>query len=741
MNRIIFSLFILLGLFSCSSSNNIIDGGKSNYKIFVSNNASRTEQYAAAELQQYLFKISGYQLPIVSRSDVQEELIYVGFQEAPESLLSGVDPQDFGSEEYIIRSANNQLLIAGGEPRGTLYGVIGYLSDHLDCRWYTKEVEKIPQTKTISLPAINDRQKPAFEYREAWYHEAYQTDWAIHNRLNPSLVPIPDSLGGSYIAYPFVHTFYSMVPPGQYFKQHPEYFSEVNGKRVGKDAQLCLTNPEVVKIATESVLGWIKDHPEASVFSVDQNDGLGYCECRKCKALDDAEGSHSGTLLHFVNQVAESVAKVYPDVKLQTLAYAYTEIPPKTLRPAPNVTIRLCHYNYCSAHPIGVCSSHQVFVDRLNQWKTISSGISIWDYFTDYSRYLMPFPNFEPVKHDLKFYKDHGVTGIFAQGSNMPSQGGSEFSTLRAWVFSQLMWNPERDGEALVNEFVEAVYGPSAQPVKDYIRLLHDQVKPDSVYFSIYAEPGEVNYLTPETIRAADSLFQLAFQKAGNDISLNKRLELAYLPVLYTKVYFYGAGAFDFMNGKSREEVVDQFKRIISENKITRIAEQADNGNIEKLLATAEGNQTFYTDWWIVGPFDNETKRGLITTYEPEKKFDTSAIMEGKGGAPIQWRRYDNPNAGFIDFAHLFDPSENVVAYARRTVMMPEAKKVRFGIGSNDGVRVWVNGKLVLDRQVGRRARVNDDIITVALQKGDNDILVKVDQLKRGWGFYFTELE
>lgn len=741
MNRIIFSLFILLGLFGCSSSNNIIEGGKSNYKIFVSNNASQAGQYAAAELQQYLFKISGCQLPVVNHADAQEELIYVGFHEAPEALLSGIDPQDFDKEEYIIRSKGKQLLIAGGQPRGTLYGVIGYLSDHLGCRWYTQDVIKIPKKSTIAMEASDDRQQPAFEYREAWYREAYQPDWAIHNRLNPSMVPIPDSLGGSYIAYPFVHTFYSMVPPEQYFKQHPEYFSEVNGKRVGKDAQLCLTNPEVVKIATESVLGWIKDHPEASIFSVDQNDGLGYCECKNCKALDDAEGSHSGTLLHFVNQVAESVAKIYPDVKLQTLAYAYTEIPPKTLRPAPNVTIRLCHYNYCSAHPIGVCSSHQVFMDRLNQWKAISSGISIWDYFTDYSRYLMPFPNFEPVKHDLKFYKDHGVTGIFAQGSNMPSQGGSEFSTLRAWVFAQLMWNPERDGEALINEFVEEVYGPAAGEVKSYVNMLHDQVKADSVYFSIYAEPGEVNYLTPETIRISDSLFQIAFQNAGNDTLLYKRLELAYLPTLYTKVYFYNAGAVDYMNGRSRDEVLDQFTRIVAENRITRMAEQADNGNIEAFVKSAASNQLFYKDWWIIGPFDNENQKGLTMVYEPERSFDTSSLLKGKNGMSVRWRRYDNPNSGYIDFAGQFEPSENVVAYARRTVNLDQAKNVKFGVGSNDGVRVWVNGKLVLDRQVGRRAQVNDDIITVALQKGDNDILVKVDQLKRGWGFYFTELE
>lgn len=740
MSRIVFSFFVLLGLFGCSSSHYVVDGGTSNYKIFVSNNASPAEHYAAAELQEYLFKISGCQLPIVHDAGAQEELIYVGFQETPEWLLNGIDPQDFDKEEYIIRSKGKQLLIAGGQPRGTLYGVVGYLSDHLGCRWYTRDVVKIPKKTTIAMEVLDDRQQPAFEYREAWYQEAYQTDWAIHNRLNPGTV-IPDSLGGGYVTYPFVHTFYQMVPPEQYFKQHPEYFSEVNGKRVGKDAQLCLTNPEVVKIATESVLGWIKDHPEAAIYSVDQNDGLGYCECKNCKALDEAEGSHSGTLLHFVNQVAAAVAKAYPAVKLQTLAYAYTEIPPKTLRPAPNVTIRLCHYNYCSAHPIGVCSSHQVFIDRLNQWKAISSGISIWDYFTDYSRYLMPYPNLEPVKHDLKFYAENGVKGIFAQGSYMPSQGGSEFSTLRAWVFAQLMWNPNRDGAALINEFVDEVYGNASPQIKEYISMLHEQVKPDSAYFSIYAEPGEVNYLTPETIRISDSLFHIAFRNSGDDSALFKRLELAYLPTLYTKIYFYNAGAVDYMNGRSRDEVLDQFTRIVAENKITRMAEQADNGNIEAFVESAASNKLFYTDWWIVGPFDNENQKGLTMVYEPERNFDTSSVLKGKSGISVRWRKYDKPNSGYIDFAEQFEPSEDVVAYARRTVHLEHAKKVKFGVGSNDGVRVWVNGKLVLDRQVGRRARVNDDIITVALQQGDNDILVKVDQLKRGWGFYFTELE
>lgn len=731
---------LLCFLYSCSPVNNIISNGQSDYKIFVSSAASAPEKHAAELLRQYLLKITGCNLPVTHKVNPQDNCIYVGFNEAPASLLGNINPQQFANEAYIIRPHGKRLLIAGGQTRGTLYGVIGYLSDHLGCRWYTKDVVKVHKRKSIPFPGKDDRQQPAFEYREAWYKEAYNATWAMYNRLNPAMHPLPDSLGGSYISYPFVHTFYNMVPPGKYFAEHPEYFSEVNGKRVGSDAQLCLTNPEVVQIASATVLGWIKDHPEASIFSIDQNDGMGYCECARCKALDAAEGSHSGTLLHFVNQVAAAVGKVYPQVKLQTLAYAYTEIPPKTLRPADNVTIRLCHYNYCSAHKIGGCKDHEPFIERLDQWRAIAQRVTVWDYFTDFNRYLMPFPNFETMKHDVKFYADRGVKGLFAQGSNMPSEGGSEFSTLRAWVFAQLMWNPQRDAQALINEFAENVYGAASDYINAYIQLLHEQVKPDSVYFSIWSEPGEVNYLGPGTIRKADSLFALARRAAKADEQLLKRVDLAYLPVLFTKLYFHTIGGSDYVSGEEAAEVLAQFKRITSENKITRIAEGDEYGNLDKFIQAAGLSQQFYTNWWVIGPFDNENLEGLVTAFAPEQGFDTTKTITGKNGLNVQWMRYDGHAGGYIDLAKIFDPSESVVAYARRTIMADSAKNVQFGVGSNDGVRVWVNGSLVLDRQVARRAQVNEDRITVPLRKGENDILVKVSQLKRAWGFYFTEI-
>ena len=201
-------LFVNIIMSGCSKKIDLIKNGISEYSIFISENAAPAEKYAVQEFQNIIKQISDRELPITKAVKPNAKIIYIGFDGIPESLISGLNVSEFGNEEYIIRTVGNDLLIAGGKPRGTLYGVIGFLSDHLGCRWYTKDVYKIPQKADVTFGNIEDRQKPTFEYREAYYPEAHEAEWAMHNRLNPAIRPLPDSLGGSYKIYPFVHTFY-----------------------------------------------------------------------------------------------------------------------------------------------------------------------------------------------------------------------------------------------------------------------------------------------------------------------------------------------------------------------------------------------------------------------------------------------------------------------------------------------------------------------------------------------------
>jgi len=739
-------VFIVVFGTQCTSKSGklvLVENGKSDYRIYLSDNAVLAEKHAASELQKYIYEISACKLPITNKYQESVKHIFVGFKNVPEILLQGIDVNSFGMEEFIIKTSSKDIIIAGGKPRGTLYGVIAFLTDEFGCRWYTPDFNKIPKTKDIIVNAIDKRDKPAFEYREAWYKEAYNTEWAVHNRLNPSIVPIPDSLGGSYITYPFVHTFNALVPPEKYFEKHPEYFSLINGKRKAErhGTQLCLTNPDVLKIATQTVFRWIKEHPKANVFSIDQNDGYGFCECEKCKAIDDAEESHSGTIINFVNHIADTIAQTHPDLRIQTLAYVYSEVPPKNIKPRPNVTIRLCHYEYCCAHAIEQCESHQVFRERLQAWSKIANQITIWDYFTDFNHYLVPFPNFESLKNDVRFYADNNCIGLFAQGCNVPQKGGGEFASLRAWVFARLMWNPYQDAQVLIDEFVENVYGSAAPFIKTYIDLLHEKVKPDSVYFSIYAKPTDGGYLTPDVVQESVNLFKQAEAASANDPDLLKRVELAGLPILYTQLYFYSIGGKVYLSQTDMEATLNKFQRIIKESNITRFAEGKERGDVQAFINRVKNVNKYITNWWIIGPFDNPNANGLNIKYPPETEFDTEKSYVGKNDHSILWKYIENKESGYMDFIKLFDDPNDGVAYARTTMELKQAGKIKIGVGSNDGVKLWINGKLVHNNQTARKAEPNQDILTINLKKGKNDILIKIDQTGGGWGFYFTVLE
>jgi hypothetical protein len=733
-----FSFFLAIILTGCHQPNYLVLDGVSEYSIYVDPGASKPEHFAAFLLQAHLKKISACKLPVVHEIIPGKANIYIGFQGLPDDLSQTISDTSLPEEHYIIKSDGRDLILAGGGKRGSLYAVIGYLSDHLQCRWYTRTVHKIPAKDKILLKKTDEYHQPVFEYREAWFHEAYDRDWAVLNRLNPSIRPIPDDMGGSYITYPFAHTFDRLVPVDEYAETHPEYFSEINGVRQKALSQLCLTNPDVLKIATARVFQWIEEHPYADIISVDQNDGEGYCECEHCKAIDDAEGSHAGSLLYFVNQIADTLAMTHPSKKIQTFAYHYTEEPPKNMRPRDNVTIRLCHYDYCSAHHLEGCEDHQTFTGRFEKWSRIAKRISVWDYYTDFSHYFIPFPNFETFKHDVQWYADRNVKGMFMQGNNVPDNGGGEFSELRAWVFAQLMWNPYQDAQALIDEFVDHVFENAAPYIHDYIKLLHDFVKNDhGHHFNIWSQPSQMRYLNPDIINTAEKLFRQAMQAASGKPDLLERVELAYLPVLYTKLYFYSIGSRLFLMEDKMPETLDHFKKIIERHNIRSYAET--HGDIEKFIERVAFSGKYHTSWWLAGPFDNTNLKGLSTVYGPEKQFNLSEGFSGKNGVQVNWQQYDDPSSGYIDFTGIFDPNIYTVAYASKTIRASEEKKAKFGIGSNDGVRVWINGKLVLDRPVSRKAEPNQDIIEVSLRQGDNNILVKVDQLELGWGFYFTE--
>ncbi|HTS60389.1 MAG TPA: DUF4838 domain-containing protein, partial [Candidatus Acidoferrales bacterium] len=507
----------------------------SGYAIVIGTEASPSERHAAEEMQSFLEQISGARLPI--STEAHPRMVLVG-DSAPLRALKVVIPyRELGPEGFVLKTAGPHLVIAGGKLRGSMYGVYTFL-EKLGCRWFAPGVSRIPHTPTITLPPIDEMQKPAFEYREPYFSEAADRDWAARNKVNGVLMKLDASTGGRVQYYPFVHSFNTLVPPEKYFRDHPEYFSLIDGKRRAERSQLCLTNPDVLRVGVESVERWITEHPEATILSVSQNDWSGWCECDNCRRVEQEEGgSHSGPLLRYVNALAAEIEKKHPDKLIDTLAYQYTEDPPAKARPRPNVRIRLCPIGVCEAHPYGQCPYSAYFMKNLNAWSKITDRLYIWHYNTNFAHYLLPFPDFDELAADIPMYKEHGVVGLFMEGA-VTAGGGAENAELRSYVMAKLLWDPRTDFKRAVDEFHQAFYGRAAPAMLEYFELMQRQVRRppggQGSHLWIYDSPG-APYLNTDFIDKAAELLGHAEALAEND-TVRVRVRKARLGIDYVRL-------------------------------------------------------------------------------------------------------------------------------------------------------------------------------------------------------------
>ncbi len=552
--------------------------GASAYQILLSAQASPPEKYAASQLQEMIGSICGARLPIEHthrNSTAPSKTILIGDNPLLQQLGIDLASHALGPDGFLIKSVGETLVIVGGQPRGTLYGVFSFLEEYLGCRWYTPQATFIPRMESIELPAIEDRQNPLLECRETLWNAPMDGDWAARHKLNGHFIDLKAHHGGQIKWAHFVHTFNLLVPPEEYFESHPEYYSLVNGQRTAYQAQLCLTNPDVLQISIERVKEWLREDPTANVVSVSQNDWYSPCECDSCWAIDESEESHSGSVLYFVNQVADAISQEFPHVAICTLAYQYTRKAPKIVRPLPNVIIRLCSIECCFAHPQEKCPHNRSFIDDIQAWSKICNRIYIWDYVTEFGHYISPFPNLYALQPNIRFFLRHGVKGLFEQGPGTTS----EFAELRAYLIAKLLWNSDINVDATINDFLQGYYGKSSAPLmRAYIDLINVKAYEGDIHFHVWT-PLNRQFFTLDLVQKATELLQQAATQA-EDATIRRRIELAQLPIDYVKIVL------SLVQGEERRWIISRFFKVATREGIREIREGSPMHEFRKNIST-----------------------------------------------------------------------------------------------------------------------------------------------------------
>lgn len=457
------------------------------YQIVLSPDATEQEQYAASELRYYLERMTSAIFTVTT--EPSEKMIAVGTAAAQ----LGIADDSLGADGFIVRTVGSKVGILGGK-RGVIYGVYEFL-EALGCRFFSANCEKIPTRPELELPEINTRQVPVLEFRDHNYYEFTQYPrFAVKSRINGFFAPIKEKFGGHVSYAVFCHSFNYLVPPEVYGKDHPEYFALVDGKRYVEPErnQLCLTNPEVLEIAIESARRALRENPQAKIMSITQNDWDGHCECEACRKIDEEERSPAGTMLRFVNAIAERLEPEFPDVVFDTFAYIYTRPVPAITRPRHNVCVRLCSIEACFAHPFETCDddsrsvtrpdgSKSSFITDLTDWGKCCNRMYIWDYTTCFAHYPSPHPNWRVLQPNMRAFIKHNAKGVFEQ-ANGASRGGVDLNELRAYVLAKLLWDAETDVERHIREFTDEFYGDAAPYVREYIDFICDKVELENIH-------------------------------------------------------------------------------------------------------------------------------------------------------------------------------------------------------------------------------------------------------------------
>lgn len=609
------SAFLIISSCNKNRSFQIVSNSVSNYEIVYVGNVTESLYKPAELLKTYIDKISGSNITIVDENsqNIDKKKIFVG-KTASNSLQKN---------ELSINVDGQNLIISGGSEEAVQHAVLVFLEEFLGCKWYTPTVEEIPTNPTLEIPkSLNFKYTPDISTR------------TVHSRLFYESPAFAEKQKVTKVAFPYyvpnarVHTFNKFMPEELFFKDHPEYYALRGNKRT--PTQLCLTNKKVLGIVKDSVTSLFQQFPEAVVISVSQDDNQQYCECENCSAIDKKEDSHAGTMIHFVNKIA----KTFPNKTISTLAYQHTRKPPK-VKPEENVLITLCSIECDRSAPIQ--EKCRDFADDLIGWSKLTNNIRIWDYTTQFTNFLAPFPNLLTIQPNIKFFRDQHTTWVFEQHSNNPS----ELFELRSYLMAKLLWNPDLELNDLIKEFTDGYYKEAGIFVRNYIDLVHEKILEDQNFFLfLYGDPSQAfdSYLNAELLEQYDTFFDKAEKVVSYDPDIVERVKIARLSIDYAILEACKKGLSEKYKLISKNDQGLMNVNALVKDKLENFYKTCNKANItlmNEMGFTVEEYYNSYNKAIKVAALPNKAKGKKVTLLTKPKKYaneDPQSLTDGALG-------------------------------------------------------------------------------------------------------------
>ena len=515
--------------------------------VIYSADATPVEKTAVQELTDHLKKILGRDVAAVKEgSAVSGRRIYVGYTKFASEQL-GV--QKFGAEESLLKGVGDHLIITGGKPRGVLYGVYEFLERFGNVIWLDPDHTVIPYNPALTWQKdLNLRTAPVFRYRGIYINginiskgreklRAYmsrnrenifwQGVFTKEERERWGITPLlgrPSPLNTMH--------YYSVLWPREGMESARSL--NVVGERDYSRSycgpgQICFSSPLARKKVSEQMIGFIREDRKEfpsnppPFYNLSINDTQDRCVCKECTSRAKKYNSYAGTVLEFVNAVAEEVGKVYPDVRIQTSAYLFTEKAPDGIRMNKNVINRLSPSPYVGCQTMLPLTSpvNSETLLNLKKWSELGK-IHIWNYWVVFGNYPgrnSGVTNIPVLQGNLQLFHKLGSDYVFSE-CEFPET--ASFHALRVYLGYQLIRNPYQDMDVLLKRFFTAWYGAAAPAMRKFFDYQNKrqvaELKKDGI------DSTERPYLDATFFQFAERCFQEAEKSAGKNALLQQRI-------------------------------------------------------------------------------------------------------------------------------------------------------------------------------------------------------------------------
>ena len=355
------------------------------------------------------------------------------------------------NEEFMIAFPDAKtIVIAGGAPKGVTHGASEFLQRFFGVKWlFPGEAGLyLPKHAEVKIAMEPVRGKPYFIQR--WFSWPYphenHTDWnysgwSQFNRL-------------SY-AVKFHHNLNRLFPWETYKETHREFYPKELTPNDICSWNPMLNAPGITEEAVKNICDFFRKNPNEASYSLGMNDCSRFEDAKPNGTNSVGSPNFSDHYFNWTNKVIAEVLKQYPDKYFGMLAYSSITDPPSfAINPhsVPFICIdRMRWYSEDSAEK-----------DRriTEAWAQKAPHIGWYDYIYGDTFYLVPRIYNHLMADYLHYAVKHGVKSYYAESYNstLPTEGP------KTWLMSQLLWNPDADADALLDEWYNAAVGKDAAP-------------------------------------------------------------------------------------------------------------------------------------------------------------------------------------------------------------------------------------------------------------------------------------